>query len=130
MFRGLRIKEQIAHWFYTFVIGVKILIDKIKAIFQSFEFGEIFKICTHTPFFCLAPLKIHFFRSESSYRTRKSCQCQCHKKVSKMQDLARPSYIRYLPTLICKDLLVLLSPPVCVGVCTRKTNSLSTSVPI
>ena len=51
-----------------------------------------------------------------------------HKKVSEMQDLARPSYIRYLP--ICKDLSVLLSPTVCVGVCTRKTSSVSTSVPI
>ena len=38
-----------------------------------------------------------------------------HKKVSKMQDLARPSYIRYLPTIICKDLLVLLSPLFVLG---------------
>ena len=37
-----------------------------------------------------------------------------HKKVSKLQDLARTSYIRYLPTIICKDLLVLLSPPLFV----------------
>ena len=39
-----------------------------------------------------------------------------HEKVSKLQDLVRTSYIRYLPTIICKVLLVLLSPPVCVGV--------------
>ena len=38
-----------------------------------------------------------------------------HKKVSKMQDLARPSYIRYLPTIICKDVLVLLSPLFVLG---------------
>ena len=42
-----------------------------------------------------------------------------HKKVSKLQDLARTSYIRYLPTIICKDRLVLRSSPVCVGVCPR-----------
>ena len=57
------------------------------------------------------------FWSESSSRTRNGCHC--HEKVSKLQDLARTSYIRYLPTIICKDLLVLLSPPVCVGVCPR-----------
>ena len=34
-----------------------------------------------------------------------------HEKVSRLQDVARTSYIRYLPTIICKDLLVLLSPP-------------------
>ena len=43
-----------------------------------------------------------------------------HEKVSKLQDLARTSYIRYLPTIICKDLLVLLSP---------FNNCISTSVP-
>ena len=34
-----------------------------------------------------------------------------HEKVSRLQDVARTSYIRYLPTITCKDLLVLLSPP-------------------
>ena len=57
-----------------------------------------------------APLELANLVSVSVHR---------HKKVFKMQDLARPSYIRYLPTIICKDPLVLLSPPVCVGVCTR-----------
>ena len=52
------------------------------------------------------------FRSESSSRTHNGCHC--HKNVSKLQDLARTSYNRYLPTIICKEMLVLLSPPLFV----------------